>query len=150
MCRGEESQTKVNEKKIDIFIAIAAACMSAYHLANCYIYILGSIDHVMVHLAFAFVIIFLVTAKDAANDISRQLSILLIFLSLGALVYLHSNMERLLWNIGFPLPVEVVVGYTILFIVLWACKISFGLALPLVAVGFVLYGFFAHYLGGPI
>jgi TRAP-type uncharacterized transport system fused permease subunit len=134
------------EKTLDILIAIVAIGMGAYHLANCYLYILGSIDHVTLHLAFALVLVFLTAAKDTNRGWP---SVLLILVSLGILAYFHINMERLQMYLGFPSPIDVIMGYTLLIAVLWACKISFGIILPIVSVCMFLFGFLAHYLGGP-
>lgn len=136
----------VREKLLDSIIASVALGMGVYHLANCYLYILGSIDHVMLHLAFALVLIFLTSAKTVHK---RWPLLLLMLLSLGILGYFHTNMERLQMYVGFPMPLDVIAGYTLVFIVLWACRISFGIALPTVSVCMMLYGFLAHYFGGP-
>lgn len=138
------------DKKLEISLLVVAAGMSIYHLASCYFYILGGIDHVMLHLAFALVLIFLSTANDEKVVPKRRGWLLLGGISLGVMGYLYFNTERILWNIGFPLPLDVIMGCAMLAIVLWACKISFGIALPIVCILFLLYGFFADHFGGPI
>ena len=50
-------------QKIDWAIAIVAVSMGVYHMANCYYSIVGTIQHRMIHLAFALTLIFLAAIK---------------------------------------------------------------------------------------
>ena len=60
--------------------------------------------------------------------------VLLIAASLGCIGYLWLNLQRLLFDMGFPLTPDVMVGFLTLFVVFVACWLSFGYILPLMAV----------------
>lgn len=134
-------------QRLDIIIAAVAVGMGLYHLTNCYYSIVGTIEHRMIHLAFALTLIFLTAIKTKKAILPF---VLLIAASLGAIGYLWVNLERLLFDMGFPLTPDVVVGFTVLFVVFAACWLSFGYILPLMAMLLLLYGFLGHYLGGPV
>ncbi|RJX34486.1 MAG: TRAP transporter fused permease subunit [Desulfarculus sp.] len=134
-------------QKLDLMIAMVAIGMGLYHMANCYYSIVGTIEHRMIHLAFALTLIFLAAIKPKKT---AWVYALLIAASLGAIGYLWINLQRLLFDMGFPLAPDVVVGFVVLFVVFTACWLSFGYILPLMAVLLLLYGFFGHYLGGPV
>lgn len=137
----------MREKKIDTVIAIMAIGMVAYLLVNVHFYMLGSIQHKMLFLALSLVLVFLAASKTSDRP---WYPILLILASLGAIGYLALNLERLLRDIAFPLPVDLIVGFVIMAVVFWACNLSFGIILPIVAVSIILYAFLGRYLGGPI
>lgn len=134
-------------QKLDLAIAVVAIAMGLYHMINCYYSIVGTIQHRMIHLAFALTLIFLAAIKPKKT---AWVYALLIAASLGAIGYLWLNLERLLFDMGFPLPPDVVVGFLTLFVVFTACWLSFGYILPLMALLLLLYGFLGHYLGGPV
>jgi len=137
----------MKKDKIDIVIAIVAVGMAVYHLGNCYYSIVGTVEHRIVHLAFAMALILLTSAKTSKRPLPL---ILLIPVTLICFGYLWSNLERLQFDMGFPLPVDVVVGFIVLFVVFLGCSLSFGIVLPIMAVILLLYGFTAHYVGGPM
>jgi len=101
----------------------------------------------MIHLLFALVLVFL-----TANQLRKKpfLLILLLIATFATLGYLKFNLERLLFDMGFPLTVDVIAGFLILLLAFVGCWLSFGIILPVIACILILYGFFGHYLGGPI
>ncbi len=132
---------------LDIAIAAVAFAMALYHLANVYVSLVGTIQHRMIHLLFALVLIFLTAARSGKR---LWPYLLLLAGSLGSVGYLWVNLERLLFNQGFPQGLDVGVGFAILLIVLVACWRSFGYILPLMALLLLAYGFWGSHLGGPI
>lgn len=139
----------VKKEKLNLVIIILAIGMAIYHLTNCYFSIVGTIEHRMVHLAFAIVLVFFTAMKPNKRALLIIL-ILLMLLSLSAIGYLWFNLERLLFDMGFPLPTDVIAGVIILAGTFVACGLSFGMVLPIMAVILLLYGLLGHYLGGPI
>jgi TRAP transporter 4TM/12TM fusion protein len=131
----------------DLAMTLVAVAMALYHLANVYYSVVGTIEHRMIHLVFALALIFLGAAKAGRG---RWFWWLLIAATLFAVGYLWFNLERLLFNMGFPNHLDVVVGFAVLFIVFAACWVSFGWILPAMACLLLAYGFFGHLLGGPI
>ncbi|MFC2013918.1 TRAP transporter permease [Chloroflexota bacterium] len=133
--------------KLDIIISTVAIGMAMYHMANVYIYMVGGIEHRFIHITFALVLLFLTIMKTSKR---RWPLILLILVSVGTIGYLWANLERLLSEVGFPMPFDVVVGFIIIGIVLWACRLALGIVLPIVAIILLLYGLFGHYVGGAL
>ena len=130
----------------DAALALVAVAMALYHLTNVYWSVVGTIEHRMIHLVFALVLIFLAAAKESKG---RWFWWLMIAATLGTVAYLWINLESLLFNIGFPTTPDMVVGALVLFIVFAACWHSFGWILPSMACLLLAYGFFGHLLGGP-
>jgi TRAP transporter 4TM/12TM fusion protein len=137
----------LREKTLNIMVAATAIILALYHMANVYFSIAGTIQHRMIHLVLALLLIFFSAAKDGKRSWPYLLLALATVLTVG---YLWINLESLLFNQGFPQTPDVVAGFAIVFIVLLACWRSFGYILPLMAVLLLCYGFFGHYLGGPI
>ncbi|MCB2225603.1 MAG: TRAP transporter fused permease subunit [Desulfarculaceae bacterium] len=133
----------------DAALALVSVAMALYHLINVYWSVVGTIEHRMIHLVFALVLIFLGAAKTAKQSKGRWFWWLMIAASVGVVAYLWVNLERLLFNVGFPTTLDVVVGFTVLFIVFAACWRSFGWILPAMACLLLSYGFFGYLLGGP-
>lgn len=121
--------------------------MALYHLGDVYFSIAGTIQHRMIHLLLALVLIFLSAAKDGKRSWPY---FLLTAAAVATVGYLWLNLEQLLFNQGFPRTPDVLVGFAVLFIVLIACWRSFGFILPLMALLLLSYGFWGHYVGGPI
>ncbi|MCP4682479.1 MAG: TRAP transporter fused permease subunit [Desulfobacterales bacterium] len=134
-------------KKLDLIILLVAIGAAVYHLANCYYSIAGTLQHRMIHLSFALVLVSLSAMKTGKRPLLTMLPLLAV---LASIFYLWVNLERLLFNIGFPMTLDVIVGVVVLFVVFWACWLSFGIILPLMTCLLLVYGYFAHYLGGPI
>jgi TRAP transporter 4TM/12TM fusion protein len=137
----------LNQKALNIAIAATALLMALYHMGNVYFSLVGTIQHRMIHLVFALVLILLSAAKDGKRSWPYLLLTVATLLTVG---YLWINLEQLLFNQGFPRTPDVVVGFAVLFIVLLACWRSFGYILPLMALLLLGYGFVGHYFGGPI
>ncbi|MCB2192199.1 MAG: hypothetical protein KQI62_11575, partial [Deltaproteobacteria bacterium] len=133
--------------RLDLAMTLVAVAMGLYHLINVYYSVVGTIEHRMIHLTFALTLVFLGAAKARRG---RWFWWLLIAATLAAVAYLWLNLERLLFNMGFPTPPDVVVGFLVLFIVFTACYASFGFILPLMACLLLAYGFWGYLLGGPI
>jgi len=134
--------------RLDLAMVLVAVAMSLYHLANVYYSVVGTIEHRMIHLVFALTLVFLGAVKAAKR--APWFWWLLIAATLAVVGYLWFNLERLLFNMGFPTPLDVAVGFLVLFIVFTACYASFGVILPSMACLLLAYGFWGHLLGGPI
>lgn len=132
---------------LEHIILIVAIGMGVYHLANTYYSMVGTIQHRMIHLALALTLVFLTALKTGKRPF---ISLIPLTVALGAIAYLWVSLERLLFNIGFPMIPDVIVGAVVLIVVFWACWLSFGIVLPLMTCILLGYGYFAHYLGGPI
>ena len=133
----------MTNNKLDIVIGMVAVGMILYHLTNVYYSFVGSLEHKWVHLGFALTLVFLTAIKNSKRNWFLVLPILA---SLGCLAYLKINLERLQFEMGFPLPADMIISFILIAVVFWACQLSFGFVLPIVATFLLLYGFFGGYL----
>lgn len=133
--------------KLDIVITAIAIAMGVYHLSYVFYPMVDGTEHKFIHLAFALVLVFL-TAIQARE--TRWLLVLFALLGVGSLVYLWSNLVRLMWDAGFPSSADIVISFVLVGIVFWACQLTYGYVLPGVAVILFIYAFFGQYIGGAI
>ena len=137
----------MNETKFYPYIAVTALCMVIYHLANCYFNIFGTLEHRMIHLGFAITLVSMTAHQLKGKPLIRAV---LIFTTLICLIYLKYNLQRLLLDIGFPLTRDMIISFAILVVVFIGAWLSFGPILPLMVIILMCYGYFGHYIGGPI
>ncbi|MEX0828133.1 MAG: TRAP transporter fused permease subunit [Haliea sp.] len=138
------------ERSIKVGIYAVALAMVAYHMLSAYGILLGSIEHQTVHLAFIFGLTFLVVVRSAASQLGRI--IYLIFFACGLFVtaYVYLNLDSLEQNVGFPTPADIAVGILMIILAFEGTRQAWGWILPIVAIVFVAYFLFGHYLGGPL
>lgn len=75
--------------------------------------------------------------------------LILIIVSLITLVYTRINYQRLIEQVGNINQIDVIVGWVLVFLVLFGTYQAFGVAVPSVALVFILYTFICHYLPHP-
>ncbi len=76
------------------------------------------------------------------------IDVVFVVASLISLIYLTLNYESALQRIVNPTPVEIVMGLIAILMSLESARRTTGIALPLIAVGFALYGLFGNYIPG--
>lgn len=138
------------QRSVRWILAIAAVSMVAYHLFTVYGIVLGSFEHQNLHLAFLFLIIFLDQLVMAKTAFSKVVLIILIAAGLGVTTYVGVNMTRLEEDIGFPEPIDVVVGVIAMGVCIEATRRAWGWTLPIVAGVFITYFFLGHYVPGAL
>ncbi|WP_340148931.1 TRAP transporter fused permease subunit [uncultured Sneathiella sp.] len=138
------------DRTIRIAVYVVALAMVAYHMLSAYGILLGSIEHQTVHLAFIFGLTFLVVVRSSASPVRRL--IYLAFFACGMFVtaYVYINLDTLEQNVGFPAPTDVAVGILMIILAFEGTRQAWGWILPIVALVFVAYFLFGHYLGGPL
>lgn len=128
-----------------------AAGMSIYQL---YYLTYGVIDPFIFragHLAFAMVLIFLIcpTGGSGKMDGFSALDALFAILSAGIFFYILFNYRGLVERAGVdPTTWDLVAASTAIVLILEGARRYFGAVLPLVAVAFLAYAYFGHFIPG--
>lgn len=136
-------------------IYIIAAAMAVYHF---YFLTVGVLDPWIFrggHLAFALVLIFLITPArkktDTGNSGFTSLDALFALAAILVYIYLIFNLKGLNMRAGVsPTTMDVIAAVTTIFLVLEAARRYFGKVLPIVAGGALLYTFFGNLIPGGV
>lgn len=137
-------------KKVTWVIAIF---MSIYHLYAGAFGAPEAMMHRSIHLIFTLVMIFLVgmTSRGKQTRLKIGLDLFLLLLALSSLGYVFLNYEYIVTRYPYVHPVsfwDFLMGVILTLILLEASRRMLGWALPLTAIGFLLYAIFGNYLPG--
>jgi len=132
---------------------VIAILMSAYHLYAGAFGAPEAMMHRSIHLLFTLVLIFLVSMTSGGKKTRGKIGLdtlllLLTFLSLG---YIFLNYEYVVTRYPYVQSLntwDFVLGVILTLILLEASRRMIGWALPLTAIGFLLYAIFGKYLPG--
>ncbi len=132
---------------------IIAVLMSAYHLYAGAFGVPEAMMHRSIHLIFTLVLIFLVgmTSGEKQSKGKIGLHLLLLLLTLLSLGYVFLNYDYIVTRYPYVHPVstwDFTMGMILTLILLEASRRMLGWALPLTAIGFLLYAIFGNYLPG--
>jgi len=137
-------------KAIDVAIVVVGFAMFLYHMVSTQYLFTGNFEHQDIHLGFVLVLVFLATLAKSRTVWQRSLQVGLIALSLVAAAYVFLNINHLEEVVGFPEPMDVVMGVLIIVLVVEATRQAWGMTLPIVAAIFVLYFVFGDWLPGAL
>ncbi|UCG66324.1 MAG: TRAP transporter fused permease subunit [Deltaproteobacteria bacterium] len=138
--------TKGAQRAIAIVLPIVAIAMAIYQLLYTQILIQSPDGHLITHLGFAFVVVFL---SLMLKDPSRKrlcLIVVLLLLSLGITAYLMIELEEILeYRTSIPATSDLIVGTLLIFILLVAGWLVFGKTftiVSLIAIAYLVLGRF--------
>ena len=145
------------EKKRDLsgmaarLCTILAVLMSLFHLYASGIHMLPQAQHRAIHLAFALALTFLV--YPAVNSQKKKVPLfdvaaIIFCLFVGG--YLVVDYMNLVMRAGDPLMRDLVLGGITLFLVLEATRRTMGWPLVIVALSFLAYALFGHFIPGSL
>jgi TRAP transporter 4TM/12TM fusion protein len=132
-------------------IFLAAIAMSAFHLYTSAFGVLLSTYQRAIHLAFVFVLGFVLypaSVKAKNKDIVRILDIVLAGIGVAICFYLVFNFKANVTKAGHLLWFDYILGILFILLVLEITRRTIGLALPIVAVVFMVYAYFGPYMPG--
>jgi TRAP transporter 4TM/12TM fusion protein len=137
------------DRVLNRIISGVAIVMIAYHAFTTWRPLLNDLMHQNVHLGFALVILFLVNMRSSAGR-KRTGYLVAVVLSIGCVVYMHFNFERLdMWS-GYPEPRDIPVGIILPVIVLVVAWLQWGGIITSLAIAAVLYALFGHLIPGAL
>ena len=138
----------LSSKTLDISIVVIALVMCLYHFASAFHLWQTPIEHQDTHLIFAFLLVYLTQIKKSKK---RWWPLLLGFLLMGLIStgYIWWYHDILQETYTVPTTIEVIIGILLVVSAWEGNRRSFGWALPIVALVFVLYTFLGQYLPYP-
>ncbi|MCJ7595316.1 MAG: TRAP transporter fused permease subunit [Desulfobacterales bacterium] len=134
-------------KILDRVIGYLALVMGVYHLVYTRWLLQDPLMHQNTHLAFALMLVFLSSILKKPKI--WPLNLTLMALSLVAVIYVFVNYSELAERAGLPTAMDIVIGTIIVLVVLEACRQAFGVIVPIIAAGLMLYALLSSYLPPP-
>lgn len=130
--------------------ALVAMAMSAYHLYTGAFGAPEALLHRATHLFFTLALVFLIhpSTKDRPR---RWLDLTMLGLSLTTILYLFWNYDYFITRYPYVHPLnkaDLILGVILTLVLLEAARRSIGLAMPLTAIVFIIYGYIGPYLPG--
>ncbi|MGB3222845.1 MAG: TRAP transporter fused permease subunit [Desulforhopalus sp.] len=145
----EVTPTDVWTRVVDMLIKVVALLMIAYHVFTTIHPVFNDLVHQNIHLGFALVILFLCGMKSTLRR-DRIIYFIGLALSLGCVLYMHFNFERLdMWS-GSPELRDFPVGLLLPVIVLAISWVHWGAIFTCLAGISVAYALFGHHLPGAL
>ena len=138
------------ERAIAITLPIVAIAMALYQLLYTQTLIQSPDGHLITHLGFAFVVVFLsLMLKDPGRK-RWSLIVVLLLLSLGITAYLMIELEEILeYRTSIPATSDLIVGTLLIVILLVAGWLVFGKTFTIVSLVAVVYLVVGRYLPPP-
>jgi len=133
--------------KLDAIIAAVAIGMVLYHFAGVFYLFVEPWEHQNIHLAFAFVLVFLAAIQKSKKR--WPLLLLLVVLSLMATGYIGIFYHAIENRLGFPTTADVIIGIILLLICLEGTRRAFGYILPALVLIYIAYAFWGHLFPEP-
>ena len=130
-------------------LAFLSVLMFVYHMIYTQYLLQGTHRHVITHLGLALLIIFLTNAQLSEKKVNKTINLSLTSLAFIVLGYLWIYYEELIVRQWFSTDVDIVVGLLLILVCYIACIRSYGIAVPLVAMIFIIYPFFGSHLPEP-
>jgi len=132
-------------------IYIIGALMSLFHITTLVFYPLPANIFRTTHLMFVLTMIYLTysfSSKEGNKKIGTG-NIVLLLAGLASCIYIAVEMNALLTRGGiWTTDADIILGIIAIVVVLEATRRSNGLALPLIAIGFMAYAFWGNHIPG--
>ena len=142
---GEEKNNKLS-LPINRYTQLMAILMSIFHL-----YTAGTIPYDVfvqrsVHLMFVFSMIFLLHPWNKKK--ASLIDIIFTILGMLSCIYIFVNYISISMQSGLSIGVQYLIGIMVVILILEACRRAIGMALPILAIIFILYARFGSYIPG--
>lgn len=145
----ESSKYRIQGSTLKKAVTILAALYSLYHLYSAGVEALPTVQHRAIHVSVALLLVFILCptgSKDKSKIPWWDYIAMLGSISVG--VYLFLNHIDLIYRQGTPLLMDLVMAVIAMVLVLEACRRTMGKPLVIVALLFIGYSFFGHFLPG--
>lgn len=134
-------------KKILTILCLLLATFQLYSAGS------GLIDDsviMSVHLGFIILIVFLLYPATRKSDFSKPsvLDICLGIVGFCAIMYPALFAEKIQLQMGIPTKVDLIIGGIAILVVLEVSRRALGKALPIIALLFIMFGYFGNYVPG--
>ena len=129
-------------KAVMWFVAVA---MSAFHVFTA-INSIPSMEQRCVHVGFALTLTFMQAFLSSKNVFKRTLLFVFIVGTIVSTAYVFDQWHDMIMRIAFPDKLDIYMGCVITIALLEAARRKLGLAMPLLAILFILYALYGRYL----
>lgn len=141
---------KGTEKAVAVALVIVAMAMAIYQLLYTQILIQDPDGHLITHLGFAFVVVFLSLILRTTNTRRRWLIVVLLVLSLAVTGYLMIELDDILsYRTSIPASSDLFTGALVIIILLIGNWLVFGKTFTIVSLVAIAYIIFGRYLPSP-
>jgi TRAP transporter 4TM/12TM fusion protein len=143
---------------MNLLVKYLAIAMSLYHIYIAYFGVPVGVIHRPIHIGFVFAILFLTkpagrTKEDNTKYVPKWYDFALVSLALSCSIYMLISSERILTRMPYVTSLttgDMVFGALLVILLLEAVRRTVGKSLVIVAVVFLLYGYFGKYLPYPL
>lgn len=136
------------EKTMDAILTTISVAMGLFHTYTALFGSLTSMWQRSIHLAFGFLLVYLMSSAKGKSVFDRLYSIVLAILGSATAVYIITNFDAIIMRFGSPTTLDLVFGAVALVLVLDITRRTLGWAMPIIAIGFLAYAFLGPYLPG--
>lgn len=143
-------QTNSIDAAVQKIMSVIAVIMSIFHMITAGISSLPSMEQRCIHIGFALVLIFIQSYLNDKKWVIRTVSVIFMLMSLAGSIYVYLQWYDMIIRIAFPDKLDIIMGIMTVLAVLEAARRKLGLALPLLAIIFILYALFGNHLPAAI
>ena len=136
--------------KIHLAVIMVGLAMAFYQMAYTQFYLQDNVPHLNTHLGFCLLLVFLDLFVKSKRRFQTVWLLGMVLLTLFALGYVQLFWRELQENAYFNSTLELTIGVIIIFLVMEATRREFGLFLPVLSMGIVLYPFIGQHLPEPL
>lgn len=123
---------------------------SLYQIFSVNLFIVQTNIHRAIHLMFGLLLIFFIYPLFKRKSLlGFMIDLIFVIMVVITNLYLVINFEDIIYRVGSPNRIEIVLGVILVLVVLEAARRSIGIALPLISLLFLVYGFVGPYLPYP-
>jgi TRAP transporter 4TM/12TM fusion protein len=130
-------------------VSVVAVAASLYHLFYAYFHPYFALNHRVIHWLFMSVLLFMLFPFSGKRSPKKRISVfdgIFLLITAGVSLWIFFNSSAILNRAGLYGTADVVIGVVFLLVVLEAARRSTGMAVPIIAIVFVLYAFLGPYL----
>lgn len=128
---------------------IVAVIMSAFHVFTA-VNSIPSMEQRCIHVGFALTLTFMQAFLGSKNVLKRTLCFVFLAGTLVSTVYVFDQWHDMIMRIAFPEKMDIYMGCIITIALLEASRRKLGLAMPILAILFILYALYGKYLPASI
>jgi len=144
----EVQQKRLFKGIMATFITLVALAFSLFEIAALQFWVIDLWIFEAVVLILVMILGFLtIPSSSKTRGKTTTLDLVFLILGVGPCLYVLVEFDRLQWTYGSTvLPLDIVFGSLLIVALLELTRRSFGMAMPLVALGFLAYAMFGKYL----
>ncbi|MEM1538035.1 MAG: TRAP transporter permease [Candidatus Nezhaarchaeales archaeon] len=133
-----------------VIVSCIAVAMSLFHLYTAAFGVLTATLQRSLHLTFVLILCFLLypVSRKAAKDRIAKVDVILAAIAASTTLYTFVFYGELVFRVGAPSSMDVIFGILCVIFTLEAARRTIGLALPLIALAFILYAYIGPYMPG--